>query len=245
MIELHIDFEGKYGLRPYGLRYDWLRNNALHKALELIYEFARKHPEVSVKIFYVGALLADRLDYKRNLEAMTPYLHSHDMKLLQRFWMETPLSLEVVNTPSNVFIGSHTFFHVSAHRINPEHQLRFYQLDQLFMDQIFSNVPAEKRCEVVFPENVVPTCAEEVFEYYRPGFTKYGFLNSALQNIDTTLLPYEDLRKPLIKRKLLSIYRPLTMMLNRTNVFYTHCHNILSDPRVLSNFSQHIALRSL
>lgn len=244
MIELHIDFEGKYGLRPYGLDYNWLSGEGLTDVVRIIREFAIDHPEIIIKIFFVGALLANKYDYESNLEAASPYLHSYDAELLQNFWMESPLSLENNDLPSNVFIGSHTYFHISAQRINRNYHQQFYMLDQSFMDQVFVNVSAQRRCGVVFPENVVPSCADEIFVDYRPGFKRRSILNAALHNINTTLLFYKDSNRPFFKNELLRIYRPLTMMLNRSGVFYTHCHNIITDPSVLRNFCKYISLKS-
>lgn len=246
-IQLHIDFEGAFGLVPFGLNYHNYDAVALEHALKEIRVFSERFDRyVSVKIYVVGALIDKYQKYQEKLFwVMDKYGLSSLNKCCEinkNFFIDKDLLLDVIG--NGVEVHSHTYFHANMKEVSLIKDVyNFIADDKRFFDEVYCEIGSlnDFKYQVSFPENIVPYEAYNIYNDIRKGLSpSANKINMLMFNVKLPLLYYKNSFKSYMNNVLNYIFRVMTYRLSGEKVFYTHCHNIIMDDRLFDRFGKYM-----
>jgi len=250
-VELHVDLEGAFGLIPYGIDYEMCSNRNIEDAIDSIILFnSLVGHNIKIKVYVVGALI-DKKNFFDKLSFQQDQYSLESLKKMKKIDKSFFLSMDSVNKliESGIELHSHTYFHADMKEVESHRDAYdFMVYDKMLFDDIYYlfHFGVEKPYQVAFPQNIIPSCASKVHDNIRFGLDASSHkMHSVMFNVRYPLLYYRKANRSFFYNLMSYAIRHVFYSFSSKSVFYTHCHNLISDKDILKRFVNYIYIMQL
>jgi hypothetical protein len=250
-VHVQFDFEGAFGLAPYGLPYNHVTKDALHESLINVVEILSTN-SIKASFACVGLLFDETERAKHNIIKALEICKNNKLicdqlkcqyRLLER--RDFQLSSDVLHflSKNNYVLVSHTYFHIDYSLCDPSLTSELSQFDLECMKKI----PLISTRYIVFPANRVPGKLPDVFDFnvVRSGSFICEFNgNYVIDSRPLCFLGFRSSKDSLVYSQLKNYFRNMSfkyLIFSKSSfILYSHIHNFISDNGLYSTFNDRL-----